>query len=578
MTNDDFPPRETPRSRFGSKFSRWVTLVLGVLLAIVFVLVLVPVTPEQRVRGLDQPARTVVRYFERNLELHEALSASPSWMRRAGELFFDGSIAPLSGAIHAYREVLALDAHRRDFTADSAPRSSPPADATRGDHDPAGEEPRNSGDDRSSLDPARGFDPSSDSARSTSDSRADAAGTDDPELVELRARLAILLEEAGRSDEALDEIHELERAGHSGIAGAVRAAYGERPRESPAGDPALELASLSPGWAADHARRGLAERTGDAEESRRLAQAAKERDDRWRERASIVALLYLAPCAIGLVLLLGWLWKDRPRIELASARIPPPWSWDDGLAVLVRSAFAGIIVSIALMIGAHAYEHVGIAQWVELFGSIPMIFWIGWGLLAPNGVGFGSAFGLRRFAIGTRRASLDASVAIDEASLPAANATPSIARRAACWIAFILGLFALDQLGAGVIEVVCRSVGVEGHWGELVQENLIWSPTSQALLGAVDGAVWAPIFEEIGCRGLLYLTLRTRAGPQSAALMSAMLFAMPHEYSLSGFLSVAWTGYVFALAFERCRSLLPGMICHALWNGMVIGSSFVLYR
>ena len=45
--------------------------------------------------------------------------------------------------------------------------------------------------------------------------------------------------------------------------------------------------------------------------------------------------------------------------------------------------------------------------------------------------------------------------------------------------------------------------------------------------GTIDGVVWAPIFEELAFRGLLYPTLRLRLPPWLAALLSAALFGGP---------------------------------------------------
>jgi len=221
----------------------------------------------------------------------------------------------------------------------------------------------------------------------------------------------------------------------------------------------------------------------------------------------------------------------------------------------VRAAFAGFMVAGALFAIARETGAPAIAAWLELVASVPMMWWIRRALLAPNASDFATAFGL----------------------VPARQAH-GIARSVGVWFAFVLGLLAIDQFGAAAIGIACQRLGGEPHWTEMIQESFMWSPMPVALLGAVDGSVWAPLFEEIGCRGLLYMTLRTRVGPWSAAFASAILFAIPHGYSIPGFVSVAWTGFVFALAVEQCGSLVPGMICHASWNAVLLASNFALYR
>jgi membrane protease YdiL (CAAX protease family) len=405
------------------------------------------------------------------------------------------------------------------------------------------------------------------------------------ELTELRARLAIVLEESARSDEARVELATLERAGQDALASAIRTAYGPRasdaastvdPRAPDAASTvdARALDALGPGWAKDRVRIRLAEQTGDAATLNELALASRASSDRWLVRALIAALASLLPMAIGLPLFLVWLWKDRPTFVDADARIPPDWSWDDGCAVLVRAATGGFVV---LNVVGYFGSTRGIeptVMWITLLASLPMLWWIQRGLIAPNGLAFGRTFGLWSRS---NAPALDP-YASRNGSSPDLVRRRSFARKAAAWTVFTLGMLAIHQLGATAIEIVCRNFGVESHWSEAVPELMIWAPTPKLALSAIDAVAWAPVFEEIGCRGLLFMTLRRRVGPLSAALTSAMLFAMPHQYSLPGFLSVAWTGFVFALAFERCKSLVPGMVCHALWNASLLVNVVLLYR
>ena len=61
-----------------------------------------------------------------------------------------------------------------------------------------------------------------------------------------------------------------------------------------------------------------------------------------------------------------------------------------------------------------------------------------------------------------------------------------------------------------------------------------------------DPAVFAPIFEELAFRGILYAILRRRLNPLPAALISAGIFALAHGYGLIGFISVLWSGVLWA--------------------------------
>jgi membrane protease YdiL (CAAX protease family) len=544
MTTAAPPPPTNPVSYFGSRFSRGVTLVLAILLAFFFSFVLAPATPEQRVSTLRRPVDSAVRLFERDLEIQDALDGASSWMGRVGEIVLEVSPATAADAILAYRELLTLapSTHDADESNGAAPRSDAGRDASA-------------------------------------------------KLVELRARLVVLLEESGRSADAREELarldeaeqHDSADAGAARLADAVRAAYGERTleRRSDVDWRRLEstvLHRLGPGWARDRWMAELAERSGDTELTARLRTEAVQRGDHWRRRALLLTFALLALCLIGLAFFSYWLWRDRPEVLGAGALIPPAWSWDDGCAVLVRAAFAGMVVYTAIGLAIRDLAPSALTLQATLIASLPMMWWIHRALLAPHGLGFRNAFGLwpRGRTKAVRGLRLDAMVSESPSPEPA-NELP-FGRRVLAWGAFVLALFAIDYLGAAVIGVLCGNFGVAPHWSEVVPENLIWPSRTFALLDSLDGTLWAPIFEEIGCRGLLYLTLRARSGPQSAALFSASIFGMVHAYSLPGFLTVTWSGYVFALAFERCKSLVPGMICHALWNGFLMASQFLFYR
>ena len=75
-----------------------------------------------------------------------------------------------------------------------------------------------------------------------------------------------------------------------------------------------------------------------------------------------------------------------------------------------------------------------------------------------------------------------------------------------------------------------------------------------------------PVLEELLFRGVLYGTLRLRLGPWPATAVSAGVFALAHGYGVIGFASVAMSGVLWAVAYERTRSLLPGILAHALNN------------
>jgi membrane protease YdiL (CAAX protease family) len=87
-----------------------------------------------------------------------------------------------------------------------------------------------------------------------------------------------------------------------------------------------------------------------------------------------------------------------------------------------------------------------------------------------------------------------------------------------------------------------------------------------------------PLFEEILFRGLLFFTLRNRFGAWNSALMSSLFFSLVHFYSLPGFLMTFWSGFVWAIAFERTGSLLPGIAAHAIYNLYFVAGILLIYH
>jgi sodium transport system permease protein len=81
-------------------------------------------------------------------------------------------------------------------------------------------------------------------------------------------------------------------------------------------------------------------------------------------------------------------------------------------------------------------------------------------------------------------------------------------------------------------------------------------------------ALTPAICEELLFRGLLLSGLR-KLGPVAAVVISALLFGLAHA-SVYRLLPTAFLGVVIGLTRLRTRSILPGMIIHALNNGLAL--------
>jgi len=95
------------------------------------------------------------------------------------------------------------------------------------------------------------------------------------------------------------------------------------------------------------------------------------------------------------------------------------------------------------------------------------------------------------------------------------------------------------------------------------------------LLGSF--AVVPAVFEELCFRGFMFGALRTRLSGAWTVVVSALLFGLFHEFFIPGkLIPSALLGLVLGWVRLRTGSVLPGMVLHALHNGVVL--SVLYYR
>src|SRR5262249_51612492 len=226
--------------------------------------------------------------------------------------------------------------------------------------------------------------------------------------------------------------------------------------------------------------------------------------------------------------------RRRPA-RVADAPLPPEWGPGDGYALFVRGLGApqAILLGFFLVRGNLPAEGV-----LGMAVDLPVFWWIA-RYLRDHGSSMAQAFGL----------------------------APARGRRARA-LAVALALITLALSGDALIDWTARLAGVAPHWADGFSETLLWESRGAFLIDCVSAVVWAPIVEELIFRGLLYGTLRTRLGVWPAAVGSALIFSLPHGYAAAGSLSVFMSGMLWAWAYERTRSLWPGMLAHSANNLM----------
>jgi CAAX protease family protein len=300
--------------------------------------------------------------------------------------------------------------------------------------------------------------------------------------------------------------------------------------------------SMRPDWFRTRLAVRLARRVGD---DAWLAQARREE----ARRVAPLLLRIRALAAIDLALLVAgvlgvWALLARRRharerqTRAGDARLPPPWTARAGVVALIRGGAGTALMAAALL---------GVSRWaadsalLEALSipliNLPVLVIARRRLFAPAATGFARGVGLR--------------------VRPGAFGTVVVV------IALLAAAGVIVDLGVGLLG---QGFGLSVHWTEWFDPDIAWGPRSMLVAGLLSAVVFAPLFEEIVFRGLLYGTLRSRFGWAVSAALSACVFALAHGYGAGGFLSVFLSGVLWAVAYEATGSLWPGIGAHAINN------------
>jgi len=99
--------------------------------------------------------------------------------------------------------------------------------------------------------------------------------------------------------------------------------------------------------------------------------------------------------------------------------------------------------------------------------------------------------------------------------------------------------------------------------------------TNYPILLLFGGAVVAPIVEEIFYRGFVFAGLRGRWRWQTAAVISAGLFALVHFVPTS-ILPIFLLGLIFAFLYQLSGSIWPAILMHMLTNTVALLSAYAI--
>ena len=377
--------------------------------------------------------------------------------------------------------------------------------------------------------------------------------SEDP-LVPLQ--LAILQAEAGHTSQAILSAHEWVKAEDPlpQFANLVMAAYSEEPVHDV--DRYVvwqaEVAEVLPaGWFYDRLAERLAHRANDTELAARIQEQAAERVDRqflWSHRLTLLELGAMVTGTIVCALL--WFRRNEPSgyIRLHEPGVPPPWPGGVGAAVLLRGGAIGALLT-GLFLIVVPTDNVPLRALAIPLTNAPLLFLAYRHLFRPSGMTFDQGFGLE---IGWTRVGR--------------------------LMAAVLAVVAAGLWGGWAMDWLSESFHLTNHWAEWFDADLVWASPSLTAISLVEYVVFAPLFEELAFRGLLFAILRRKFSFLPAALISAGIFGLAHGYGLVGLLSVCWSGLLWAWIYEKTGSLLPGILAHAINNLLVCLAVMALLR
>jgi membrane protease YdiL (CAAX protease family) len=131
---------------------------------------------------------------------------------------------------------------------------------------------------------------------------------------------------------------------------------------------------------------------------------------------------------------------------------------------------------------------------------------------------------------------------------------------------FALAATVLASLGNAALSVLLSTSADPDLWANPLLDLLINGDDATRRGLTLQAGLWAPIFEELAYRGVLFAGLRSRLPFLPAALASSLVFGLAHGYGMPGNLQIVWVGFVLCWSYERTRSLLPGILIHSLFN------------
>ena len=137
--------------------------------------------------------------------------------------------------------------------------------------------------------------------------------------------------------------------------------------------------------------------------------------------------------------------------------------------------------------------------------------------------------------------------------------------------------------------VFCILATLEAVRSQIGGESSVVDPTDffwvtdprgfEIFFSFVDAAVFAPVFEELMFRGVLFLGLVKRMGAVPSALVSSILFAVAHtQYDGWELVSVGAFGLGCCWLTWRTGSIKSSILLHMIYNALITAGVYAVYQ
>lgn len=299
----------------------------------------------------------------------------------------------------------------------------------------------------------------------------------------------------------------------------------------------------------------LADQSGDRDLQANLQLQESQLTDPplWKWRVLLVGEVVVIGIGVMFFLRLGFARLtgrvSQSQTDLTARR--HPWTFREGIAVLARGGALTIFLMILLM---------------GLVG------------IMPDGLGILEDYGIALLYLPPVVLTSLVLCRPRKQSLLQAVGCSNVWERVKSGLPLVVMLVTLGLIGDWLIVLGGDAFQSSVHWTEWFVPQLIWGTKVELVKTTIDFVLLAPFFEELIFRGILFTTFRTRYSFPLSMVASGLIFALAHGYGVVAFLTVLWSGLLWAWAYERTGSVIPGMLAHAINNGVVVYSLVAFFR